>query len=86
VLGACNITKSQLQNLSFVHKAVFVKTLSTFDNSTIDCCHYYMGYLPFPFLYNYDKLKIMFFSSLNNVQSSPAHMLFTWFGRQEFQK
>jgi len=44
-LGACNIKKSQLQKLSFVNKAVFVKTFSTIDNSTIDCCHYYMGYL-----------------------------------------
>jgi len=83
-LSACNIKKSQLQNLSFVHKSVFDKTFSTFDNSTIDCCHFYMGYLKFSFLY--DKLKIIFLSSLNNAQSSPAHMLFKWFGKQEFQK
>jgi len=84
-LSACNIFKKKLQIYHlYINESVFAKTFSTFDNSTIDCCHYYMRYLIFPFLY--DKLKIMFLSSLNNVQSSPAHMLFKWFGKQEFQK
>ena len=38
-LEACNISRAQLSNLSFVHNSVFVRTFKTFDKHVIDMCH-----------------------------------------------
>jgi len=55
-IEACNITKSQIANLSFVDNSVYVKTFSTFDKSVIDYCCFYMGYLTLPLLYDLYKI------------------------------
>jgi len=39
-IQACNMTKSQIANLSFVDNSVYVKTFSTFHKSVIDYCRF----------------------------------------------
>jgi len=83
-IEVCNITKSQISNLTFVDNSVYVKTFSTFDKSVIDYCHFYMGYLTFPLLYDLNRFK--FYKGLCSSTISPASMLFNWFGYDDLYK
>jgi len=66
--------QSQVANLAFVNKSVYVKTFSTFDKNVIDRCHYYMGYMPFPLLY--DLKRFILYRNLHLNTCSPAGLLF----------
>jgi len=78
------MTKSQIANLSFVDNSVYVKTFSTLDKSVIDYCHFYMGYLTFPQLYDLNRFK--FFKRLCLSPISPARILFNWFSHDNLNK
>jgi len=71
---ACNMTKSQIANLAFVNNSVYVKTFLTFDKKVIDNCHYYMGYMSFPSLYDFKRFNL--YQNLHGNAISPAGLLF----------
>jgi len=62
----------------------FIKTFNTFDTRIIEMCHYYMGYLTLPLIY--DQRRFNFFRKLKSIWSSYVSLLFNLFDKSEFDK
>jgi len=65
-LEAIKISKKACDNLNYVHNSIFVKLFKSFENSIIEQCHYYMGYLSFDTALELRRLQF-----LENVSKSP---------------
>jgi len=78
------MTKSQVANLGFVNNSVYVKTFSTFDKKVIDNCHYYMGDISIPLLYDLKRCNL--YQNLHGNNTSPAGLLFCWIGQDDLGK
>jgi hypothetical protein len=83
-LETLQLKKQSVDNLNYVHNAMFSKLFMTFDKTVIEQCHYYTGYLP---LYlSLDLKRLKFLSTLSTSAHSPACYLFNWFGKEDFTK
>jgi len=83
-LEAIKINKSAQDNLSNVHNSIFAKLFKTFDQSILEQCHYYTGYLTFNTALELRRLQ--FLETLSESLPSPAKYMFSWFGVNELSQ
>ena len=83
-LESAGLKASHIDKLNYPFRSIFVKIFSTFDNSVIEQCQYYTGYLPLKQSVNLKCLR--FLKSLQRlpVSSTPAGLLYKWFGTGEW--
>ena len=84
-LESAGLKPSHIDKLNYPYRSIFVKLFSTFDKSVIEQCQFYTGYLPLKQSVHLKCLR--FFKSLmfSPVNSTPAGMLYEWFGSLEWQ-
>lgn len=82
-LESLSLTKAQLDNLTYVYNASFVKIFSSFNKEIIAQCQFYSGHLSF--IHCYDMHKINFLTKVSKLGYSSANFLFHCFGRDELE-
>jgi hypothetical protein len=80
-LEALRLNKTDISLLTFPYNSVFVKLFSSFDRTVLMLCQYYTGQLPLG--YSTDLRTLNFYADLSVASSSPANILYKWFGDAE---
>jgi hypothetical protein len=83
-LEALMLNKADINTLSYPYNSVFMKLFKSFNKNIIMLCQYYCGELPLEYLLHSRNLN--FYSKLNMAESSPASVLYKWFGKREWDK
>ena len=61
-----------------------MKLFISFNKNVITLCQFYCGELPLEYLLHSRNLN--FYIKLNTAESSPAGLLYKWFGKREWDK
>jgi hypothetical protein len=81
-LEALKLSKTDLNALSHPYNSVYMKLFNSFDKNVITKCQFYCGDLPFEHYLHFRTLN--FYTRLNELEFSPANLLFKWTGSPEF--
>ena len=75
------LKSKELDKLNYPFRSIFCKLFSTFDSNVIEQCQYFTWQLPLKMLVHLRCLY--FFNKLELGTSSPASLLYRWFGNSE---
>ena len=82
-LNAFYLNKSSSQSLDRAYDSVFFKIFKVKDKTNLALCQFYCGYSSMSC--QIDLLLLNFMDDIKKSNISLPAMLFTWFGRQEYQ-
>jgi len=81
-LEALMLNKADINTLSYPYNSVFMKLFKSFNKNIITLCQFYCRELPLEYLLKSRNLN--FYNKLNMAESSPASLLFKWFGKRDW--
>jgi hypothetical protein len=82
-MESVHLSTSQMNSLSHPYNSAYMKLFNSFDMKTVTTCQYYCGHLPLSYTIDLRKLKL--YTKLKDWNSSPANILFNWFGGSELE-
>ena len=83
-LESLKLTKTDISALSHPYNSAYMKLFQSFNKNIITLCQYYCGDLPFEQLLHIRTMN--FYVKLIALDSSPASLLFKWFGKRDFDE
>jgi hypothetical protein len=82
-MESIRLNNSEINRLSYPYNSAYMKLFNSFNNKIITLCQFYCGHLPLSHILDLRTLK--FYAKLNFTNiSSPASILYKWFGKSEF--